>query len=42
VIAYILLLLIGLKIKAGIPFWILWGLGSFWHFLYWAAKGIDK
>lgn len=41
-IAYILLLLIGVKINAEAPFWILWGLGAFWHFLYWAAKEIKN
>lgn len=37
-IAYILLLLIGLKINVGVPFWILWGFGSFWRFLCWATE----
>ena len=40
-IAYILLLLIGLKIDAGVPFWILWGVGALWHFVYWAVKEIE-
>lgn len=37
-IAYLLILLIGLKINATAPFWILWGAGAICHIVNWALE----
>jgi hypothetical protein len=41
-IAYLLILIIGLRMDFQWPFWVLWGIGAGWHFLYWASQETDE